>query len=112
MKKALPILLLILSSHSVFGQDSSFKIQILGSVYTNEQVLKAFESADLCGMINPDLDYSISFDDGTVVTILSAKSISTDENCVRKSNLTDSSIWFIKEGILIKSVQSSNIKKS
>ena len=112
MKKSLSLLLFCVISLYSISQDSFYKIENSGSQYSSTQIADAFKNSNFCGMINPSVDYTITFDDGTVVTILSSNKIEINNECVRQNDLTDTSIWYIKEGILIKAAQSANNKKS
>jgi hypothetical protein len=89
-----------------------------GTKYTESQIINAFSIADFCGYINPTVDYTLNFDDGTIVQLYSEKtrllkSIPTDKTCVRSEDVfEDTSVWSINSGVLIRNIKSGSLVKT
>jgi len=93
-----------------------FEIQTPGNNYPEKEINEVFNGVDYCGMINPSQSYVIKLDDGAEIKVLShmdiiSKGETVSFDCVRAENYFDSCSWSIKEGILMKIVESKTVKK-
>ena len=115
MKPYLLSLLFFLPAMS-FGQDYSYEVVKTGNKYSLDILNSAFSKAIFCGRINPSASYTIKFDDGAEVKILSAveSDISEKSECVRLNDVDESGItWSISaNGILLKQNSVKPSKKS
>lgn len=115
MKKSILILSFqLILTISALAQKPVYEIQKIGDKYTQTDVEKAFENSNFCGLINPDKDYTILFDDGTKVVIFSAQlAKGFESSCVRENNVLENDIlWSIKSGVLIRPMSTLYNKKS
>jgi len=98
--------LLLLTPAILFSQDYNFEVVKTGNKYSLEVLNSAFLNAKFCGRINPSVSYTIKFEDGAEVKILSAREsiISEKSECVREMDLDESSYtWSISgNGTLLK----------
>ncbi len=105
MKPSLLSLLLLLPA-SLFCQDYGYDVLKTGNKYSLDILNSAFSKANFCGRINPTTSYTIKFDDGAEVKILSASEsiISEKSECVRAKDLDESAyMWSISaNGTLLK----------
>jgi len=115
MKPKLLLSLLLLPA-SLFGQEYKFEVLKTGTKYTSNFLNASFTKAEFCGRINPTQSYTIKFDDGAEVKILSAveSDISEKSECVRSNDVDESGItWSISaNGILLKQNSVKPSKKS
>ena len=115
MKQSVVILSLqLILTISALAQKPVYEIQKIGDKYTQSDVETAFENSNFCGLINPDKDYIILFDDGTEVVIFSAfLAKGFESSCIRENNANENDItWTIKSGILMRPMSASYNKKS
>lgn len=121
-KIILAITLLFIGITTSYSQSTQnvvvFKIITLGNQY-NESVLKeAMLNADWCGMINPDNEYTLTFDDGSVVEMLSEKNlkknmIQIDPSCVREVDFKETATYGISpNGYILRMMSKSASVKS
>lgn len=87
-----------------------FKIISIGSQYSASQLETAMLNADWCGMINPETNYIIKFEDGSKLEMLSQKNllqeeIEIDNSCVRSTDEEETATYKIAEnGYIIRLV--------
>lgn len=95
-----------------------FKIKSLGNQYTESALKEAMLNADWCGMINPDNGYTLIFEDGAKVELLSAKDlidqqINIDGSCVRGLDTDENATYKIaSNGYIIRLVSKNNSLKT
>jgi hypothetical protein len=93
--------------------DTYFSIEKIGSVYTNDILNNVFSSLDYCGMLNPNISYTITLDDSSIVRIHAISEVNETyitPSCKRENDLLEEANWLIKEGVLIKMVQATHTK--
>lgn len=95
----------------------NFTITNLGTVYTSNQLTSAVEKADWCGYFHQTLRYTIIFEDGAIVELLSKKELTGSEKlndaCFQNENTKDNGIYKIHEsGILIRMMSAKNTSKN
>lgn len=88
-----------------------------GKTYDSEQIKTAVEKADWCGFIHKSKNYTLLFDDGSVVELFSqknhfAKGITLSEACTQTETTSDNSTYSIlPSGTIARKVQKDkNIK--
>jgi len=115
LKQVLLISALSLSS-LVFSQ-SKFEIKQFGKKYSTEQVVTAFEAADLCGSFYASKRNVLKMDDGTVLELKSAREIQSagielrGECILPEATVYYDCIWSIAEnGLLLKGFQTEKYK--
>lgn len=116
MKNIYIIILTIASSYSLFGQKEIAFIKNLGKKYSEVQLKEALEKADWCGYFHENSRYTITFDDGATVDLLSKKelngSLKLSDTCFQKENTKDNGIYKIHEsGVLIRMLSARNTSK-
>jgi hypothetical protein len=96
---------------------SKFEVQKNGTSYSNEQILSAFEGANLCGSYFKDKRNVLQMNDGTIVELKSAKEILSEgielrEECILPDGTVYyDCIWSIAEnGLLLKGFQTEKYK--
>ena len=89
----------------------------VGKTYDAEQLKIAIEKADWCGFIHKTKNYSLMFDDGSIVELYSQKShfangITLSDACIQSETTTDNSVYSIlSSGTIARKVQKDkNIK--
>lgn len=115
MKKSLLLLsFLMIGTISALAQRPVYQINKIGEKYSQSDIEMAFENSNFCGLINPDQDYTILFDDGTEVVIFSALlAKGFESSCIRENNVNENDIvWSIKSGVLIRPMSATYNKKS
>jgi hypothetical protein len=115
MKKSLLLLsFLMIGTINALAQKPVYQINKIGEKYSQSDIEAAFENSNFCGLINPDQDYTILFDDGTEVVIFSAPlAKGFDSTCVRENNSKENDIvWSIKSGVLMRPMSATYNKKS
>lgn len=123
MKGCILCLTLLLNSTHFFSQElhleSVFTVVSTGKIHTEESLKSALVTADWCGMINPETNYTITFSDGAKVEINNAKTlsdigVSIDITCVRNEDMNDDALYEISQnGSIIRLVsKDKNIKSS
>jgi hypothetical protein len=90
-----------------------FKIQSLGSKYSEAQMKSALLGAEWCGLINPTENYTLTFDDGSIVEMLSeqnliSNSIQVDPSCVREANFKETATYGISPNGYVLRMMSKN----
>lgn len=88
-----------------------------GKTYDSEQLKTAVEKADWCGFVHKSKNYTLLFDDGSVVELLSQKNhftkgITLSEACTQIETTSDNSTYSIlPSGTIARKVQKDkNIK--
>lgn len=101
------LLLIFLFTCFTFSQKKKANYEILkiGTKYSQELVLKAFSSADLCGSYLLTKNNDIVFDDGTVVRLYPKNQLNSsflNKDCFQLDN-TDFShlVWSISSSAII-----------
>lgn len=95
-----------------------FNIKSLGSKYSEDQMKSALLGAEWCGLINPMENYTLTFDDGSVVEMLSQKnlvsnSIQLDPTCVREADFKEAAVYGISpNGYILRMMSKSASVKS
>jgi len=95
-----------------------FKIQSLGTKYSESQMKTALLGAEWCGLINPTENYTLIFDDGSVVEMLSganliSNSIQIDPSCVREADFKETATYGISpNGYILRMLSKSASVKS
>lgn len=117
MKNIYIIILSIVSSFSVFAQKEVAFIKNTGKKYSEVQLKEALEKADWCGYFHESSRYTITFDDGATVELLSKKEITSPEKladaCFQNENTKDNGVYKIHEsGILIRMLSARNTSKN
>jgi hypothetical protein len=109
MKKLL-LLFTFLFTTLVFSQQKNvaFEITKVGTKYKKDFIQKAFETANLCGNFYHSVENDIVLDDGSIVRLLSRKSlkdkiIMPDDCYVSDKTSFDNIKWSISDsGIIIR----------
>ena len=112
------ILTLATIAISTFGlSQSKFEVRKTGTIYSNEQILSAFENANLCGSYFKEKRNVLELNDGTIVELKSAKEILSEgmdlrEDCILpEGSVYYDCIWSIAEnGRLLKGFQTEKYK--
>lgn len=124
MKKiTFSVLMFLAASTLIFSQNNQsqnekFKIVKVGKTYSQEQLSKAVSQADWCGYFHKSENYTLTFDDGAVVELLSFallanKGIVLEGSCVQQEANTDNSIYGIHaSGYVTKQVPKNSHVKS
>lgn len=115
MKQSVVILSLqLILTISALAQKPVYEIQKIGDKYTQTEVETAFENSNFCGLVNPNQDYTILFDDGAEVVIFSALlAKGFESSCIRENNANENTItWSIKSGVLMRPMSTTYNKKS
>ncbi len=118
MRKTFFTLFLILFfSNQSFSQSQNFKIQNMGRKYSEKELVTALFNADWCGYFHESSRYTITFDDGATVELLSKKEISSSEKlndaCFQNENIKDNGIYKIHEsGALVRMLSARNTSKN
>lgn len=95
-----------------------FNIKSLGTKYSEVQMKSALLGAEWCGLINPTENYILTFDDGSVVEMLSQKnlvsnSVQLDPSCVREADFKESAVYGISpNGYILRMMSKSASVKS
>jgi hypothetical protein len=90
-----------------------FKIHSLGKKYSEAQMKSALLGAEWCGLINPTENYTLTFDDGSIVEMLSEQnlilnSIQIDPSCFREADFNETAIYGISPNGYILRMMSTN----
>lgn len=101
------LLFIFLFTCFTFSQEkkSNYQIIKIGTKYSQELVLKAFSTADLCGSYLLTKNNDIVFDDGTVVRLFPKKALKfsvQNEDCFLSDNTDFSNlVWSIAPSAII-----------
>lgn len=112
--KNLVVLLACLCLTNISVAQQTYAIQSLGSEYTTVQINEAFASANFCGMYYSSERRELSFEDGTIIELLSAAELpNMDASCfIARDTANDSNIWRISaDGYLIRTIQTPSVKQ-
>jgi hypothetical protein len=116
MKKFALSSLMILLTYCTFSQ--VFEIKSVGSHYSQEQIISAFNQADFCGSFFSAQRNSITLADGSIVELLNReelenKGINLQDNCFLPDNtIYYGAIWSITpEGFLMKGMNAYSTEK-
>jgi hypothetical protein len=125
LKIGLLIFGFLLATNTYFGQKNTivknqkhFEIINIGSKYAKNQIDSAMEKADWCGYYHKTLNYKVTFDDGTIVELLSfdelksLKSTELSDECYQTQYFEDTAIYSIQvTGLISRQVKkNTNIK--
>jgi hypothetical protein len=93
------------------------EVKSKGSKYSTEQIIQAFESADMCGSFYMNKRNTLKMDDGSIVELRSASElitsgISISDDCILPNNaLYYYSIWSVADnGLLLKGSDTERFK--
>lgn len=93
------------------------EVKSKGSKYSTEQIIQAFESADMCGSFYMNKRNTLKMDDGSIVELRSASElitsgISISDDCILPDNvLYYYSIWSVADnGLLLKGSDTERFK--
>lgn len=117
MKNLYVTILFFASTHFLFGQKEIAVVKKLGTKYSEIKILEAVKKADWCGYFHETSGYTITFDDGATVELLSKKeiisSVKLNDTCFQNENTQDNGIYKIHEsGILIRMLSARNTSKN
>ncbi len=117
MKKIILLFFVVLFYLPLQGQSSFFVVTKIGTKYTEAQLKESVEKADWCGYFHESSRYTITFDDGATVELLSKKEISSSEKlndaCFQNENIKDNGIYKIHEsGALVRMLSARNTSKN
>ncbi len=117
MKILLSFVTIVVFSQSYYGQNNIAYIKKLGSKYSAIEILKAINKADWCGYFHETSRYTLTFEDGATVELLSKKELNKEviqnDECFQNENTRDNGIYKIHEsGVLIRMLSARNTSKN
>jgi len=117
MKILLIFVTIFVFCQSFYGQKNFAYINKLGSKYSANEILEAIYKADWCGYFHETSRYTLTFEDGATVELLSKKELNKEvtlnDVCFQNENTTDNGIYKIHEsGILIRMLSARNTSKN
>ena len=117
MKILLSFVTIFMFSQSYYGQKNIAYINKLGSKYSANEIIEAINKADWCGYFHETSRYTLTFEDGATVELLSKKELSVEviqnDSCFQNENTRDNGIYKIHEnGILIRMLSARNTSKN
>lgn len=112
----LSIFLVLLPTVFAQAQSQFYEIIQIGNKYSQQDLSTSISNADWCGYFNSDNRFKLTFDDGSVVELLSKKELSSTEykvDCFQNEKTEDLAIYKIHEsGIIVRMVSARNTSKN
>ena len=117
MRNLYILILFIALSNSFFGQKEVAIIKNLGAKYSEKEILEAVNRADWCGYFHETSRYTLTFEDGASVELLSKKELNEEviqnDACFQNQNTKDNGIYKIHDsGVLIRMLSARNTSKN
>ncbi len=110
-------MLCALALSAISKAQTKVEVKSKGSKYSTEQIIQAFESADMCGSFYMNKRNILKMDDGSIVELRSASElitsgISISDDCILPDNvLYYYSIWSVADnGLLLKGSDTERFK--
>jgi hypothetical protein len=111
------LMLCALALSAISKAQTKVEVKSKGSKYSTEQIIQAFESADMCGSFYMNKRNILKMDDGSIVELRSASElitsgISISDDCILPDNvLYYYSIWSVADnGLLLKGSDTERFK--